>query len=298
MLTTMMKNDMTNTFKWVIHTTKNARKLGCKKNSFNVNQKLPIELAIDNKYELELCEIIGGEERRYKKNALEITETDAYKLTKVDGKIKKEKIPGNYFEGRYKWLSYQIWRDIKSRLSELLPLLLWGLLLPLTLHVLSYTPPSEITQALNMLISQNASKATVFISCVGFSSLGIIYLFIIEKGSHLKKAIELLMNQIFGLIICASSFGIASAIISVAQSDKKTETNLCFEIFLPLLICILSYCGISFLNEVKKYHKKFSASYFIALIILSTLFSQYFSKNKTIHYIYSSSYNQTSTSTQ
>ncbi|MGN5157319.1 hypothetical protein ACTG11_24800 [Aeromonas hydrophila] len=81
---------MTNTFKWVIHTTKNARKLGCKKNSFNVNQKLPIELAIDNNYELELCEIIGGEERRYKKNALEITETDAYKLTKVDGKIKRK----------------------------------------------------------------------------------------------------------------------------------------------------------------------------------------------------------------
>ncbi|TOB15296.1 hypothetical protein, partial [Vibrio parahaemolyticus] len=182
------------------------------------------------------------------------------------------KIPDSYFQSRYKWIFSSVCLDIKSRYVELLPILLWGMVLPLVCRIFNVYPSHELAVALNLLIKQNASEVTVLIAGAGFSFFSVCYLWL-PKGSKIEKTVLVLVNQFFGLIIGASSFGIASILLTVLMTEQSVEmAQFSRGIFLPLFICALAFGSLSFFKEINIYLKVHDRLILAGITIVILLF--------------------------
>ncbi|WP_274058912.1 hypothetical protein [Vibrio parahaemolyticus] len=231
-------------FKWVIYPSNQGKKKGLKGKSLERNQKLPAKFRGNSDYKLKLHE----GEKTFNKGDLEISRTKA--KIKVPGGEDKS-IPNIYFESGVLWLLSLSRQSVNKNERDLVPMVFWSLILFSFLYVGTTLSQDKIVDAVNLLISENASKITVLLGVVGFVIFSLIYLFIPTKYEKAEKSVEYICEQFFGLIIGAASFCIASFFILLLNGKLTLDLTLSF--LIALFICLLSHCIRCFYKELNQF---------------------------------------------
>jgi hypothetical protein len=255
-------------FKWLIYPSPQGLKSGLKEVKLDINTRLPVKYRGNPDYKLNLCEGC----QKYTKKDLEISKTMA--KVKYSGD-KYKNIPTHYFENSVMWLFIVSRKRMNDDKENLLPVIFWSLLISIFLFIGITTSQDQMVDAVNLLIKENASKITVFLSVCGFSIFSLIYIFIPTQYDGFEKAAEYICEQFFGLIIGAAAFCIASFLILCVNRELSPEVFISF--FSALLICFLVHFIRCFYKELNQFiDNKGRFVFFIVFLITIALIYLYF----------------------
>lgn len=231
-------------FQWKVYASKSGKKRDLKEVEIQSNQKLPAVYRDNPDYDLEL----QVEGQTYRKSTLKISKTKA-KMYKTDGTI--QSIPYQYFENNICWLLSSSYNNATSHWSDLIPLAFWSFILGTILILGIESSQGTIAMAVKLLIKENASKVTVFLGVVGFCIISLAYVVVPTKCLKTERTLLFSSEQFFGLVVGASSFCLASNIVS--PPDGIGISNQITDIVLVLLICLLAHYARRFYIELNQF---------------------------------------------
>lgn len=231
-------------FQWKVYASKTGKKIGIKEVDIQLNQKLPVVYRGNDNYELELE--VNGE--TYRKKTVKISKTKAT-IHKADNTVLS--IPYQYFENSIVWLLSVSFKNATFHWRDLIPLAFWSFILGVLLKVGIELSQNDIAMAVKLLIKENASKITVLLGVIGFCIVSLLYVVVPTKCLKTENILLFSSEQFFGLFIGASSFCLASNIVS--SSVEMGILNRIKDIALVLFICFLVHYARRFYIELNQF---------------------------------------------
>ncbi|MCG9756076.1 hypothetical protein L1D40_12715 [Shewanella insulae] len=256
-------------FQWVVHASSLGKKKGLGQVKLKPNEKLLTKYRSNDDYDIEL----HVNEKKYRKNCIQLTKTKA-KINEGNNVYKC--IPYQFFENSTKWLVFSSMSSAVSNWKDLAPLVFWSGILYVFLYLGLEASNDNVTIAVQLLVKENASKVTVFLGSLGFMLFSLIYFITPARYVNFERFISFTYQQFFGLVIGASSFCLASHLISISKS--LDVSNNVVDSITVVIICFLVHYSRWFNTELNNFLD--GTGRFIFLCVLAVIVGLAFFVNK------------------